>query len=724
MRRLILASTALALWLAGPAHALDLARQSTIELERGGTIAAVGDVNGDGRGDFVSGDPAAFDEGFKGARGAARVVFGGSAPHGTDLDRLPGFTIVGAKPEDETGTKVAPAGDMNADGLADVVITTPRGENFSRRISKRTSLSIDGGAYVVFGSRSSATVDAGKLGTRGFVIRGLEDGDAAGAGDVNGDGRDDLILANPSFEEAYVVFGGSTANVADVGKLGRRGYTLEGASGDLSLGSDVDAAGDFNRDGLGDMVIGVPNSLARRRRASDYEPIGPGAAYIVLGARSGAPVALARTGGRVIRVDLPRGQFGTLGAAVTGAGDVNSDGFADVAVGASAFPVRLGRNFSFGPGAVFVVYGGTRAGRLRVGDGSAGELRIDGDQQLPGFGAALAPAGDMNADGRSDLLIGAPGDSEGPPTAPGAAYLVHGRGAGRLAVTAIARPGGPGLAMLGTPGDAAGASLAAPGDIDGDRRPDLLVAAPGTCGGATRNALDVEEGNHPGADVQGRGTIWGLTPGALRRPDPVLTGPGNDRFRGGPGGEIVRGFAGADLLSGGGGGDCLFGDAGRDRLSGGAAGDVLLGGGSPDRLIGGDASDYLEGGGGADRLDGGSGVDELHGGARSDRLSGGAAGDRLEGGGSGDRIRGGAGADDLQGGSGRDRLDGGSGRDSVDGGRGADRISGGTGRDYIYVRGGGRDRVRCGPARDVVEADRSDRLAGCEVKRLPRRRRR
>jgi hypothetical protein len=64
MRRLVLASTALALWLAGAAHALELARQSTIELEEGGTIAAVGDVNGDGRGDFVSGDPGAFDEGF------------------------------------------------------------------------------------------------------------------------------------------------------------------------------------------------------------------------------------------------------------------------------------------------------------------------------------------------------------------------------------------------------------------------------------------------------------------------------------------------------------------------------------------------------------------------------------------------------------------------------------------------------------------------------------
>lgn len=722
--RLTWAAAIASLGVAGPAHGLELARQSTIELDRAGAaLAPAGDVNGDGIADFISGDPGAIGS-DDGPRGRARVIFGARGRLGGRVDRLPGFAITGAKGGDEAGTHVAPAGDMNADGLADVVVTAPNGEEFIRPIpGSRISRGVEGAAYVIFGSPSTAPVDLARLGSRGFVIRGIFDGDAAGAGDVDGDGRGDLIVGNDSDEDAYVILGGPTSNVADVAALGSRGFVLRGASGDLRLGSDVDSAGDFNRDGLGDVVIGVPNSLARRQRADDREPIGPGAAYIVLGARARTSVNLARPGGRVIRIDLPRRQLGSLGSAVAGTGDVDGDGFADVAIGAPWFPIRFTRDFRVGPGATLVIFGGSRSGRMRIGDPATRALRIDGARRNGLFGARLAGAGDVNADGRADLLVGAPGAEEDKLDArgrPGSAYLVYGRSTGTLSARLIERSGVGGFAMFGTPGDSAGVGLAAPGDVDGDGHSDILVAAPATCAGATR--MD-QQFDHPGVDLPGRGTIWGLEPSAIRAPDPARTGAQPDRVAGGPGRDLIRGFGGADVMVGRGDADCLFGDNGDDRLAGGAGGDALFGRRGADRISGGSASDYLDGGGGEDRLSGGGGVDELRGGARRDRLSGGSGGDRLLGGGSADTIFGGAGADELEGERGRDRLYGGTGADGLDGGRGGDVLSGGAGHDYVYSRGGGADVVRCGAGRDRVVADRSDRLVGCEIRSLPRRRR-
>jgi hypothetical protein len=137
-----------------------------------------------------------------------------------------------------------------------------------------------------------------------------------------------------------------------------------------------------------------------------------------------------------------------------------------------------------------------------------------------------------------------------------------------------------------------------------------------------------------------------------------------------------------------------------DKINGSAFGDVLIGFAGDDRLDGLDGGDCVLGDQGNDRLDGGAGDDDVRG------LAG------------NDVVRGADGNDNVLGGSGKDTLDGGNGDDQIGGGPGVDRFKGGAGKDAINAADGRRESVNCGPGRDSVTADRIDKLAGCESKKL------
>ncbi|MDQ3720202.1 MAG: hypothetical protein M3350_05385 [Actinomycetota bacterium] len=166
-----------------------------------------------------------------------------------------------------------------------------------------------------------------------------------------------------------------------------------------------------------------------------------------------------------------------------------------------------------------------------------------------------------------------------------------------------------------------------------------------------------------------------------------------------------RGSGASETIRGTTLGDRLVGLSGNDRLLGRQADDCLFGGGGRDRLSGAQ---------GEDRLRGESGNDTLAGSSGRDRLSGGSGNDKLRGDSGGDRLWGRGGRDRLSGGSANDRLDGGSGNDRLNGGSGRNRLSGGDGNDRIDSANGRRESVNCGLGRDIVRADRSDRLRGCE----------
>ena len=185
-----------------------------------------------------------------------------------NLDGANGFVINGIDAGDSSGGSVSGAGDVNGDGIADVIIGAYTAAPGGAKVA--------GESYVVFGSGTgfAASLDLSSLdGSNGFVINGIDAGDCSGhsvsgAGDVNGDGVQDVIIGAPyaapgeasHVGESYVVFGsgGGFAASMDLSSLdGTNGFLINGIDvGDRS-GYSVSGAGDVNCDGIADVIIGA-----------------------------------------------------------------------------------------------------------------------------------------------------------------------------------------------------------------------------------------------------------------------------------------------------------------------------------------------------------------------------------------------------------------------------------------------------------------------------------
>lgn len=255
-----------------------------------------------------------------------------------------GFAIEGAE-KDDYASRIAPAGDVNGDGLDDVIVGASGANNNGRGSS--------GTAYVVFGKRDSDPVmlrdfNLGVQGPSGFRIDGPSDRalageDVAGIGDVNADGLADVIVSAPFHGASYVVYGKRDSLpvdllVFDVGSPGAEGYRIDTPSPNRSDAYAVSGAGDVNGDDVPDAIIG-----AQRRVGSE------GDAYVVFGTTTEAVIDVTEPGDWGFRV---KGHFGrsATGYAVAPAGDLNQDALDDVIVAAPAlnFPLE---------GQTFVVYG-------------------------------------------------------------------------------------------------------------------------------------------------------------------------------------------------------------------------------------------------------------------------------------------------------------------------------------------------------------------------------
>ena len=459
-----------------------------------------------------------------------------------------GFIIQGDAAGDRLGWSVSEAGDVNGDGLDDLIVGAPPGDDGGNTA---------GEAYIVYGKTGDGTQFGEAMGSRqvldttslvpaaGFIIQGDSENDqlgisVSGAGDVNGDGLDDLIVgaflnssSGESFDgEAYIVYGKTGTDgtqfgtavtidtverrVVDTSMLApATGFILRGDMSFDGLGISVSGVGDINGDGLGDLIAGAGGS--------DNGGNNAGEAYVVYGkagtdgTQFGTAVGsrrvvdtmnLAPAAGFIIQGDMggPGGlsaQGDNLGYSVAGAGDINGDGLDDLIVAS-----RDGDDGGTDAGEAYIVYGkanpavgdpGTQFGALvgshRVLDTTSLSVTdgfiLQGDAAEDKLGRSVSGAGDINGDGIDDLIVGANQGDDGGSNA-GEAYIVYGKaGAGTQFGTEVITAGvmrqvldttdlapAAGFILQGDmEGDNLGWSVAGAGDINGDGLADLIAGA-------------------------------------------------------------------------------------------------------------------------------------------------------------------------------------------------------------------------------------------------------
>ena len=431
------------------------------------SVATAGDIDGDGYSDVIVGAPG-FDNGEDG-EGRAFLFRGG--PSG--LSSTPAWTAESNVAGAQFGDAVSTAGDVNGDGYHDVLVGAP---GFSNPQAS------EGRAYLFLGSATGlATTPAW---TAESNVANARFGDALStAGDVNGDGYSDIIVGAFSFSggqtdegKAFVYHGSAS------GLSATPNWTFEANQSGAFVGISVSTAGDVNGDGFADVIVGG--------HAFDAAFNNEGRAWVFAGSPSGlsaTPLWIA-DGGQ---------DSALFGAAVSTAGDVNGDGYADIIVGANGHDTTQ-----------------NDAGRAYIFLGSAGgpatapSFTLSGSQAGARFGVSVATAGDVDGDGRADVIIGAHRYTNGE-SQEGRAYVYRGSASGAMSLIWTGESNQAGANF--------GRSVATAGDVDGDGYSDILVGAPGFDGafsnegrvylyrgtgdGLTANSVASRRSNQAGAEL-------------------------------------------------------------------------------------------------------------------------------------------------------------------------------------------------------------------------------
>jgi hypothetical protein len=428
---------------------------------------ATGDLNGDGYSDVAFADPNWYNGGIQ---NVGHVIIYRGGPSG--LNTYPSEHVVGEAMNDQFGLSVHPAGDVDGDGFADLIVGAPYHTSTYTQEGRAylfwgfaddpgTAPSWNGTGSQPFGSFASSVAqgDWNGDGYDDVAVRGTQAGGfgavyvysgslsglnaapswahgsepganaygyaVANAGDVNGDGYEDLLVG--SFGAVYLYYGSAQGLSSSPGWM---------ATGNATFGAAAASAGDVNGDGFADLIVG----------AQTYQ--GAGAAYLYLGSTNGPSTTADWS-----VVSGHANEY--FGCAVASCGDVNGDGRSDIVIGAR------GRTLDqTNEGAAYVFYGSSSMS-------TTPDVVLQQTSANAAFGYAVASAGDVNGDGFSDVVIGAPSASGGA----GSVFVYMGSSSG-LNPTAVSQfTGNQATAALGT--------SVASGDLTGDGYSDLILGAPG-----------------------------------------------------------------------------------------------------------------------------------------------------------------------------------------------------------------------------------------------------
>jgi len=373
----------------------------------GNSLSSVGDVNGDGLEDVVVG--AFWSSNGEAKEGRAFLYLG--QPGG--VSTVPAWAAESNQADSWFGYSVDGAGDVNGDGFADIVVGAFR---------YTAPLVNQGRAFLYLGSPTGPhdtpdwTADGDRSGAE-FA------GSVAGAGDVNGDGFDDVIVGEPAGPAAFLYLGSATG-------LGAQASWVFRLPDDLWI-QQVNAAGDVNGDGYDDVILGVTSYSNGQTNE--------GAAMVFHGSPTGLPASPSW----IVEGNLDNLFFGY---SVAGVGDVNADGFADVIVGTYLFTGAYREQ-----GKAWLYLGGNS------GLSTTPAWSAEGKGEASWLGFNVSGAGDVDGDGHPDVAIAARNE--------GRVYLFLGTATGLAAAPAWDT-------------GYSGGSVAAEGaDFDDDGYSDVLVGS-------------------------------------------------------------------------------------------------------------------------------------------------------------------------------------------------------------------------------------------------------
>jgi hypothetical protein len=366
----------------------------------GFSFTSAGDVNGDEKYDLLIGAP--YNDDYGNAVGKVYLLSGESISQGTASLQTPDLALYGENDVDLAGYDVAAAGDIDDDGFDDILIGARNSDEGGNKAGK---MYLFKGSSITFGEASLSTADIS------FIGEAPEDHfhKAAPAGDVDGDGLDDIVMASADNDDGalnagkvYLIVG--TSFGTGTFQMGDADAQYTGVSEEDHAGHSIAGGGDLNGDGLDDLLVGA--------YGIDSNGADSGAVYVITDASMQTSMVSLETAEIQLNGEAQDDWAGFSVASLT---DSDGDGLPEVLVGAPQNDDAFSN-----AGKAYVVYGGS------LGPGVFGledaDLSYSGEDTNNYAGYDLAMAGDVNNDGLKDLLIGAYGNnSNGPNT--GRVYL-------------------------------------------------------------------------------------------------------------------------------------------------------------------------------------------------------------------------------------------------------------------------------------------------------------